>query len=455
MGSLAQLAVEKGLQVTGCDLNVYPPMSDQLRAAGIELVQGYSEEQLALKPDLWVIGNAMSRGNPLVEAILNSGASYVSGPEFLKSQILPDKWVMAVAGTHGKTSTSSMLAWVLEYAGFNPGFLIGGVPANFGKSARLGSSDFFVIEADEYDTAFFDKRSKFVHYLPRTLILNNLEFDHADIFDDLEAIERQFHHLIRIVPSNGHIISNGEDKNLDRVLEKGCWSEIQRFADEDWAEKNRDEQLDPDAFRIPWTISDKNNLCMNRLWQGRLEWSQLGKHNRLNALAVIAAARSVGIEPNLAIEALSQFKGVKRRMELLVKTDNYSIYDDFAHHPTAIQTTLDGLRTAVGASQKIIAVIEPRSNTMKMGVHVNSLLNSAKLADKVYWYQPDQLNWSLSDMAAGNSNQIVETDFDHLLTTVVNEAQESTQQEPVHIVIMSNGGFMGFHQKLVENLSTN
>lgn len=436
MGSLAQLAVEKGLKVTGCDQNVYPPMSDQLASAGIELIQDYSEDQLELKPDIWVIGNAMSRGNPLVEAILNAGQAYVSGPEFLKNHILEDKWVMAVAGTHGKTSTSSMLAWVLEYAGFEPGFLIGGVPSNFGISARLGKSDFFVIEADEYDTAFFDKRSKFVHYKPGTLILNNLEFDHADIFDDLAAIERQFHHVIRIVPSNGQIIVNGEDANLARVLLQGCWSQVQTFAEYGTADTESD-----------WTISEDNQIGFEGGIQGVLSWSQLGKHNRMNALSVIAAARSIGIEPRTAIEALGEFRGIKRRMEVIGKTDRATVYDDFAHHPTAIETTLKGLRTSVGGNQRIIAVIEPRSNTMKMGVHMDSLLQSAKAADRVYWFQPDQLEWSLADMARGEEDQIVEDHFDRLLDALVEECALGG-----HIVIMSNGGFMGIHQKILERI---
>jgi len=436
MGSLAQLAVEKGLKVTGCDQNVYPPMSDQLESAGIELIQGYSEDQLTLKPDIWVIGNAMSRGNPLVEAILNAGETYVSGPEFLSNQILNDKWVMAVAGTHGKTSTSSMLAWVLEYAGFEPGFLIGGVPANFGISAQLGKSDFFVIEADEYDTAFFDKRSKFVHYKPRTLILNNLEFDHADIFDDLAAIERQFHHVIRIVPSNGQIVVNGEDANLKRVLDQGCWSEVKTFGESD--------TLGP----LDWSISTDSQISFESKLQGGLNWSQLGKHNRLNALSVIAAARSIGIEPAMSIKALSEFKGIKRRMELIGKTEHTQIYDDFAHHPTAIDTTLQGLRAAVGEDERIIAVIEPRSNTMKMGCHVGSLLQSAQAADRVYWFQPDQLEWSLADMAQSQQNQIVEDNFEDLLENLVKEAQQGG-----HIVIMSNGGFMGIHKKLLGRLA--
>lgn len=434
MGSLAQLAVEQGLKVTGCDQNVYPPMSDQLESAGIELIQGYSEDQLELKPDLWVIGNAMSRGNSLVEAILNSGQPYVSGPEFLKSEILSGKWVMAVAGTHGKTSTASMLAWVLEYAGFNPGFLIGGVPANFSVSARMGESDFFVIEADEYDTAFFDKRSKFVHYLPRTLILNNLEFDHADIFDDLAAIERQFHHLIRIVPGEGQILVNGEDTNLTRVLEMGCWSNTQTFG----CDGEREDDFD-------WAMSDKGEVAFKGVAQGVLSWGQLGKHNRMNALAVIAAARSVGIEPSVSIEALKGFLGVKRRMELIGETKNCRIYDDFAHHPTAIETTLQGLRNEVG-DERIVAVIEPRSNTMKMGVHMDILMDSTSEADVVYWY-PENLSWDLLDMARGHQDHHVMAEFDSLLDRLVGEVQNGG-----HMVIMSNGGFNGLHKKLLARI---
>lgn len=432
MGSLALLAVEKGIKVTGCDQNVYPPMSDQLEASGIELIQGYSEDQLNLKPDIWVIGNAMSRGNPLVEAILNRGLDYVSGPEFLKNEILKDRWVMAVAGTHGKTSTASMLAWVLEYAGFEPGYLIGGVPGNFEHSARLGKSDFFVIEADEYDTAFFDKRSKFVHYKPRTVILNNLEFDHADIFDNLKAIRRQFHHLVRIVPGDGAIIANGQDKNLKKVLKQGCWTDVQMFGTK--------------AGKSDWVISKSGKVDYMQESIGKLEWDQLGKHNRLNALAVIAAARSIGIDTDVALKGLAEFRGVKRRMELIGQTDKCRIYDDFAHHPTAIATTLEGLRSSVG-KQRIVAVIEPRSNTMKMGVHGKKLLKSANEADRVYWFQPENLLWDLSEMTSGDLKHRVKMDFDTLLDDLINEVAVGG-----HIVIMSNGGFMGLHQKLLNEV---
>jgi UDP-N-acetylmuramate: L-alanyl-gamma-D-glutamyl-meso-diaminopimelate ligase len=432
MGSLAQLAVEKGIKVTGCDQNVYPPMSDQLEASGIELIQGYSEDQLDLKPDVWVVGNAMSRGNPLVEAILNRGLAYMSGPEFLKSEILKDRWVMAVAGTHGKTTTASMLAWVLEYAGFEPGYLIGGVPGNFGHSARLGKSDFFVIEADEYDTAFFDKRSKFVHYKPRTVILNNLEFDHADIFDNVKAIRRQFHHLVRIVPGDGTIIANGQDKNLKKVLKQGCWTPVQTFGTK--------------AGKCDWVINKLGKVEYRREPMGQIDWDQLGKHNRLNALAVIASARSIGIDTEVAIKGLGEFSGVKRRMELIGQTDNCRIYDDFAHHPTAIATTLEGLRAAVG-KQRIVAVIEPRSNTMKMGVHGKKLLKSANEADRVYWFQPENLVWDLSEMTSGDLKHRVKMDFDTLLDDLINEVAAGG-----HIVIMSNGGFMGIHKKLLNEV---
>jgi UDP-N-acetylmuramate: L-alanyl-gamma-D-glutamyl-meso-diaminopimelate ligase len=432
MGSLAQLAVEKGIKVTGCDQNVYPPMSDQLEASGIELIQGYSEDQLDLKPDVWVVGNAMSRGNPLVEAILNRGLAYMSGPEFLKSEILKDRWVMAVAGTHGKTTTASMLAWVLEYAGFEPGYLIGGVPGNFGHSARLGKSDFFVIEADEYDTAFFDKRSKFVHYKPRTVILNNLEFDHADIFDNVKAIRRQFHHLVRIVPGDGAIITNGQDKNLKKVLKQGCWTPVQTFGTK--------------AGKCDWVINKSNKVEYRQEPMGQIDWDQLGKHNRLNALAVIAAARSIGIDTEVAIRGLGEFLGVKRRMELIGQTDKCCIYDDFAHHPTAIATTLEGLRASVG-KQRIVAVIEPRSNTMKMGVHGKKLLKSANEADRVYWFQPENLVWDLSEMTSGDLKHRVKMDFDTLLDDLINEVAVGG-----HIVIMSNGGFMGLHKKLLNEV---
>ncbi len=434
MAGLAQLAIGKGLRVTGCDQNVYPPMSDQLAAAGIEPVSGYSSGQLSFKPDLWVVGNAMSRGNALVEAILDSGQPYVSGPEFLKQQILADRWVMAIAGTHGKTSTSSMLAWILKYAGFQPGFLIGGVPCNFDVSAQLGDGDFFVIEADEYDTAFFDKRSKFVHYLPRTLVLNNLEFDHADIFADLEAIERQFHHLIRIVPGDGQILAHAGDRALGRVLEQGCWTPVEWFAAE------------ADGAPADWLISDEGRIRFGDV-ELQLSWNQLGRHNRRNAVAAIAAAHSVGVDPEVAVAALAGFRGVQQRMELIGEVGGCRIYYDFAHHPTAIRSTLEGLRTVLPGGESIVAVIEPRSNTMKMGIHADSLIASVASADRVYWYQPSGLGWNLAARVAEADQHIVESDFDRLLSDIAAEAAPGR-----HILIMSNGGFMGLHQKLLARL---
>ena len=363
MGGIAVLAKQAGHRVTGCDANVYPPMSTQLEAQGIELIEGFSPEQTKLNPDIYVIGNVVSRGNPLMEEILNLGLPYISGPQWLAENVLQGKWVLAVAGTHGKTTTSSMLAWILEYAGLAPGFLIGGVPENFAVSARLPQtpkqdaksiSPFFVIEADEYDTAFFDKRSKFVHYRPRTAILNNLEFDHADIFGDLAAIEKQFHHLVRTVPQNGLVVSNGKEDSLKRVIDKGCWSTVEQFGtDADWQAKNA-------------AGDGRFDVYFKGERQARVSWEMLGEHNRMNALASIAAARHVGVAPCIAIEALSEFKNVKRRMETKGVVNNITVYDDFAHHPTAIETTVAGLRAKVGAARdgaRILAVLEPRSQT--------------------------------------------------------------------------------------------
>ncbi|MBC6428643.1 MAG: UDP-N-acetylmuramate:L-alanyl-gamma-D-glutamyl-meso-diaminopimelate ligase [Cellvibrionales bacterium] len=437
MGSLAQLAQARGHRVTGCDQNPYPPMSDQLQAAGIDLIPGYTADQLALKPDLWLIGNALSRGNPLIEAILNAAQPYASGPEFLNQQILPARQVLAVAGTHGKTSTASMLAQILDHAGHAPGFLIGGVPANFGTSARLGSGPPFVIEADEYDTAFFDKRSKFLHYPPHTLILNNLEFDHADIFPDLAAIERQFQHLLRLVPSNGQILLNGVDPNLPRVLQAGCWSPAQTFGTEP---------------QHDWQIAKDGQIHRAARPQGILRWNQLGHHNRLNALAAIAAAHSVGVPVPAALAALADFRGVKRRMELLgtggTAPARWHLYDDFAHHPTAIAATLAGLRSQIGPHERIIAIIEPASNSMKMGIHGTALLDAANAADQVYWHPPAGLQWDLQTPATKRGQQ-VEADFARLLDHLTTEAQTGG-----HLVIMSNGGFNGIGQKLLARLST-
>ena len=441
MGGIAVLAKQAGHRVTGCDANVYPPMSTQLEAQGIELIEGFDPSQTQLKPDIYVIGNVVSRGNALMEAILNEGLPYISGPQWLSENVLQGKWVLAVAGTHGKTTTSSMLAWILEYAGLAPGFLIGGVPENFGVSARLpqtpkqdskSTSPFFVIEADEYDTAFFDKRSKFVHYRPRTAILNNLEFDHADIFDDLPAIEKQFHHLIRTVPQNGLIVSNGREDSLKRVIDKGCWSNIELFGtDADWQEKNA--QGDG-SFDVVFKGER----------QAHLSWQMLGEHNRMNALAAIAAARHVGVAPCIAIEALSEFKNVKRRMETKGVVNNITVYDDFAHHPTAIATTVAGLRAKVGTA-RILAVLEPRSNTMKLGVMKAALPVSLKDADLVFCYGAN-LGWEAAEALKPIKNKAQTTDsLDILVAAIANSAKSGD-----HILVMSNGGFGGVHQKILD-----
>jgi len=441
MGGIALLARELGFKVSGSDTNVYPPMSTQLESAGIELMALDDLSQFTPKPDLTVVGNAMSRGNPAVEHVLNENLPYISGPAFLSNYILADRWVLGVAGTHGKTSTSSLLAWILEFAGLHPGFLIGGIPQNFGISARSGNLPFFVVEADEYDTAFFDKRSKFVHYRPRTLILNNLEFDHADIFPDLDAIKRQFHHLLRTVPGNGLIIKPDDDKNLQQVVEMGCWTPVENiaFADRnaEWHIENYDEASN--SFNV-WT-GDKDH--------GRVEWSLLGKHNVSNAVAALAAARHAGVPVAAGIEALAQFKNVKRRMEVLAEVNGITVYDDFAHHPTAIETTLHGLRKRVGRS-RIIAILEPRSNTMRMGVHRGQLAGSLKEADVCILYQPQGLDWDLSDVAAAAS---VDTSIFNTIDSIIDRIK-SIAKTGDHVLIMSNGGFGGIHQKLINALKS-
>lgn len=436
MGGLALLAKQAGFRVSGCDANVYPPMSTQLEAAGISLSEGFSPEQLALGADVYVIGNVISRGNPLMEAILERGLAYISGPQWLAENVLPGKWVLAVAGTHGKTTTSSMLAWILDYAGMTPGFLIGGVPQNFGVSARLGDTPFFVIEADEYDTAFFDKRSKFVHYRPRTAILNNLEFDHADIFADLHAIETQFHHLVRTIPGNGLIVSNASEAALDRVLARGTWTPVERFAEAcAWHAENAEPG---GAFDVYFAEQNFGRVC----------WKILGEHNRNNALAAIAAARHVGVAPSVAIEALGRFSNVKRRMEVRAEHNGITVYDDFAHHPTAIATTLAGLRAKVG-SARIIAVLEPRSNTMRMGVMKDTLAGSLAAADTVYCYTPPNLGWDAGAALAplGDKARAVE-DIESLAQTLAQDARSGD-----HILIMSNGSFAGLHDKLLARLA--
>jgi len=436
MGSLAVLAKELGHRVTGSDANVYPPMSTQLQAQGIELIQGYDPAQLAPAPDLVVIGNALSRGNPAVEYVLNKGLAYVSGPQWLAEHVLQGRWVLAVAGTHGKTTTSSMLAWVLEHAGMSPGFLIGGVPQNFGISARLGDTPFFVIEADEYDSAFFDKRSKFVHYRPRTAILNNLEFDHADIFPDLAAIERQFHHLVRTIPSEGLIIYPQAEAALQRVIEMGCWTPVQTTGtDGQWQAR----LLSDDGSRF--------EVLFAGAVQGVVDWPLTGQHNVANALVCLAAARHVGVVPELGIAGLSAFKNVKRRMEKVAEVAGVTIYDDFAHHPTAIATTLDGLRKSVGAAQ-LIAIIEPRSNSMKLGAHRAGLPESVVQADQVFWYAPANLGW---DLAATVASSTVPTQVCDSLEQII-QGVKALAAPGTQVVVMSNGGFGGLHGKLAEAL---
>jgi len=438
MGGLALLARELGHTVSGSDANVYPPMSTQLEEQGITLMQGYEAEHLKPVPDIVVIGNALSRGNPAVEAVLEQGLRYTSGAQWLLDYVLQDRWVLAVAGTHGKTSTASLLAWLLEDNKMSPGFLIGGIPGNFGISARLGETPFFVVEADEYDTAFFDKRSKFVHYHPRTLILNNLEYDHADIFPNIEAIQTQFHHLIRTVPANGLIISHANDKYLDETLEQGCWTALEYFAGtqtKGWQAKPlRDDGSEFDV------MFDNSKIATAK-------WSMLGQHNMQNALAAIAAARHVGVPAALSVESLSGFKGIKRRMEVHGVVKGITIYDDFAHHPTAIQLTLDGLRKNVG-DKKIIAILEPRSNTMKMGVHKATLANSLQLADEVYLFQADSLEWDIAKELNSDSVQVFSS-TQAIIDKVLSEAKIDD-----HILIMSNGGFENIHQRLLNALKS-
>ncbi|AFT76760.1 UDP-N-acetylmuramate:L-alanyl-gamma-D-glutamyl- meso-diaminopimelate ligase [Alteromonas macleodii str. 'Black Sea 11'] len=434
MGGIAAIAKSLGHKVTGSDKNVYPPMSTQLEALGIELTEGYCESQFDPVPDMVVIGNAMSRGNPAVEYVLNRNLPYTSGPQWLLDNLLKDRWVIGLSGTHGKTTTSSMVAWILEHAGLNPGYLIGGVPENFGVSARVGESPFFVIEADEYDSAFFDKRSKFVHYRPKTLVINNLEFDHADIFADLGAIQTQFHHLVRMVPENGLILTPNGTPAIEDMLKKGCWSSRQSLGKEWHAEL-----LKKDGSEF--------NVLHNGVIAGTVTWSLLGQHNVDNALMAIAAAHHAGVTLPDAIEALSFFKNVKRRMEVKGEVNNITLYDDFAHHPTAIATTLDGLRKKVG-NARILAVLEPRSNTMKMGVHKDTLANSWQKADEVYLYEPEGMDWSLVDSVAhSNAPTHCFRDVEKIVQGVCNVAQPGD-----HILVMSNGGFEGIHGRILDAL---
>ena len=441
MGGVAALAREAGHKVTGCDTGVYPPMSDQLRALGIDLIEGFGADQMALEPDMFVIGNVVSRARlgdgspkfPLMEAILEAGAPYTSGPQWLAEHVLQGKHVLAVAGTHGKTTTTSMLTWVLEQAGLQPGFLVGGVPLNFGVSARLGGGQYFVIEADEYDTAFFDKRSKFVHYRPRTAILNNLEFDHADIFDDLAAIERQFHHLVRTVPGSGRVVVNGLEESLTRVLAQGCWSEVRTFGS---AVSDFVAEGEPSQFKVLQTGQPV----------AEVRWAIGGVHNQLNALATIAAAEHVGVSPALAAQALATFENVKRRMEVRGTVNNITVYDDFAHHPTAIRTTVNGLRRQVGVA-RILAIFEPRSNTMKLGTMKAQLPWSLEEADLAFCHSGG-LGWDATSALApmGARAQVADT-IDGVITQVLAQARPGD-----HLLCMSNGGFGGIHQRLLQAL---
>ena len=438
MGGLAVLAREAGHRVTGCDTAVYPPMSEQLQGLGIELIEGFTADQLALKPDVFVIGNVVTRGNALMEAVLDAGAAYTSGPQWLAEHVLQGRHVLAVAGTHGKTTTTAMLAWMLDQAGLQPGFLVGGVPLNFGLSARNGGGKFFVIEADEYDTALFDKRAKFVHYRPRTAVLNNLEHDHADIFPDLAAIETQFHHLVRTVPSSGRLIVNARDEALQRVLARGCWSEVQRFGtkrEEPGGLCARGEPQSFDVLRGSWKL-------------GRVDWSLLGEHNQMNALAAIGAAEHVGVATDAACAAMTTFLSVRRRLELRGEAGGVKVYDDFAHHPTAIRTTLDGLRRKVGLNARILAVFEPRSNTMKLGTMKAQLPWALEEADLAFSLQGNY-GWSVRDALAPMAATAVTADsVDALVAAVVTAARAGD-----HVLCMSNGGFGGIHDKLLAALT--
>jgi UDP-N-acetylmuramate: L-alanyl-gamma-D-glutamyl-meso-diaminopimelate ligase len=442
MGGVAAIARAAGFTVTGSDRNVYPPMSTQLEALGIGLIEGFEAAQLTPSPDVVVVGNVMTRGQPVVEALLESALPYVSGPEWLAREVLKDRWVLAVAGTHGKTTTASLLAWILEHQGQDPGFLIGGVPANFDVSARLGAGRFFVIEADEYDTAFFDKRAKFVHYRPRTVVLNNLEFDHADIYPDVGAIQRQFHHLVRIIPGSGRIVWNASDALLRETLAMGCWTPLEGFArvghpDALWSARPLPGAADFSRFEV----------LEGERPRGTLEWSLIGAHNMENALAAIAAARHAGVEVSLAIAALREFRGIARRLQLRGEVNGIRVYDDFAHHPTAIATTIDGLRRHAGAA-RILAVLEPRSHTMRIGVHQHTLAPALAGADEVWLYTPPDLGWDTGTVlralaARGHAS----TEVDALAVEVARAARPGDQ-----VLIMSNGGFGGLHGKLLAEL---
>ena len=443
MGGIAVLAKQAGHEVSGCDANVYPPMSTQLEEQGIRLCEGFHADDIPDDVDEVVIGNAMSRGNEAVEHVLNNNIAYSSGPEWLSKHVLNKRWVLAVAGTHGKTTTSSMLAWMLQYAGLNPGFLIGGIPANFGLSARIGDAPFFVVEADEYDTAFFDKRSKFVHYHPRTAVLNNLEFDHADIFENLDAIKKQFHHFVRTIPGDGLIVKNGDDENVMSMLEMGCWSQTAAIhKTHDDAHSNDDWSIgevssDGKYFEV---LLDGKNVCS-------VNWDVHGSFNRMNALAAIAAAQHAGVPVELSCEALKEFKGIKRRLEVRGVVNEITVYDDFAHHPTAIEETLTAMKEVQGKG-KVFAVLEPRSNTMRMGVHKDSLSDSWQQADEICLYQPEGLDWNLADVVAkSKAPASIFSSTDNIIEHLLSEAASGD-----HILIMSNGGFEGIHQRMLDAL---
>ena len=444
MGGIAVLAKQAGHEVSGCDANVYPPMSTQLEEQGIRLCEGFHADDIPDDVDEVVIGNAMSRGNEAVEHVLNNNIAYSSGPEWLSKHVLNKRWVLAVAGTHGKTTTSSMLAWMLQYAGLNPGFLIGGIPANFGLSARIGDAPFFVVEADEYDTAFFDKRSKFVHYHPRTAVLNNLEFDHADIFENLDAIKKQFHHFVRTIPGDGLIVKNGDDENVMSMLEMGCWSQtaaIHKAHDDDHGNDDwsiGEVSSDGKYFEV---LLDGKNVCS-------VNWDVHGSHNRMNALAAIAAAQHAGVPVELSCEALKEFKGIKRRLEVRGVVNEITVYDDFAHHPTAIEETLTAMKEVQGKG-KVFAVLEPRSNTMRMGVHKDSLSDSWQQADEICLYQPEGLDWNLADVVAkSKAPASIFSSTDKIIEHLLSEAASGD-----HILIMSNGGFEAIHQRLIDAMT--
>jgi UDP-N-acetylmuramate: L-alanyl-gamma-D-glutamyl-meso-diaminopimelate ligase len=437
MGSLALVARQLGHRVTGSDSNVYPPMSTQLEQQGIELWQGYEPKHLQPAPDLVVVGNAMSRGNAAVEYMLDEGLDYISGPQWLCQHLLAQRWVLAVAGTHGKTTTASMLAWILEDNGLGPGYLIGGVPGNFATSANIGTGKYFVIEADEYDTAFFDKRSKFVHYRPRTLVINNIEYDHADIFPDLAAIQRQFHHLVRMVPKAGNIVAAAGDIAVAEVLAMGCWTPTTTFSTSLGDYSARKLKADGSQFVVLQEQREVAELC----------WEMLGDHNIANALAAIAAAEKVGVSPVQAAASLSRFRGVKRRLEKIGEVDGICVYDDFAHHPTAIESTIAGLRSNVGAG-RIFALLEPRSNTMKLGVHQATLGQSVREADFAWWYQPTTAGWRLADSIDPTvGEQRVFDNVEKMIDALLQEVRSSD-----HVLVMSNGAFDDIHRRLIRAL---